>query len=101
MLPLFIYRALANIKLYIGDGSTIKRSLVRSIGEKLVKIGHASIFTQLEWCQKEGVTKAIFTHCGSEIVDGDERTLKSVVNKLAREREVNAQIAYDNMEISI
>jgi phosphoribosyl 1,2-cyclic phosphodiesterase len=94
-------KALANIKLYIGDGSAIKRSLVRSIGENLIKVGHASIFTQLGWCQKEGVTKAIFTHCGSEIVEGDERILKSVVNKLAQERNVDAQIAYDNMEILV
>ena len=26
---------------------------------------------QLGWCEKEGVPRAIFTHCGSEIVEGD------------------------------
>jgi hypothetical protein len=29
----------------------------------------------LTWCEKEGVPRAIITHCGSEIVTGDERKL--------------------------
>jgi phosphoribosyl 1,2-cyclic phosphodiesterase len=94
-------KALAKVQLYIGDGSTIQRSMVRTIGEALIKVGHAPIATQLGWCQKECVPQAIFSHCGSEIVDGDERTLKSRVNKLARERGLEAQIAFDDMEIQI
>ncbi|KPJ67658.1 MAG: beta-lactamase [Coxiella sp. DG_40] len=94
-------QALSNIQLYIGDGSSIKRSLVRVIGETLIKVGHAAISTQLGWCQKEGVTNAIFSHCGSEIVEGDERTLRSTINDIARKQGVNAQIAFDGMEIHL
>lgn len=94
-------QALSNIQLYIGDGSSIKRSLVRIIGGTLIKVGHAAISTQLGWCQKEGVTNAIFSHCGSEIVEGDERTLRSTVNEIARKRGVKAQIAFDGMEIQV
>jgi hypothetical protein len=30
---------------------------------------------QIGWCAKEGVPRAIITHCGSEIVAGDEMEL--------------------------
>ncbi len=62
-------------------------------------IGHAPIRTQLTWCQKESVRRAIFTHCGTELVGGDERTLMARVNGLARDRGVRAQIAHDGMEV--
>jgi phosphoribosyl 1,2-cyclic phosphodiesterase len=89
--------ALSGISLYIGDGATITRSMVRRHGDVL--FGHTPIRTQLTWCQKEGVAQAVFTHCGSEIVKGDERTLASMVRELGRERGVEARIACDGMEM--
>ena len=89
--------ALSGARLFIGDGATITRSMVRLQGKKLV--GHAPIRTQLTWCQKEGVPRAVFTHCGSEIVAGDEREIGAEVNALARERGVEAEIAFDGLEI--
>lgn len=89
--------ALKDVSIYIGDGSTISRSFVRKRGDHL--IGHTPIRTQLTWCRKEGIPKAYFTHCGSEIVKGDERTLGAKVRKMAKERGVSAQIAYDGLEI--
>lgn len=56
--------ALSGARLYIGDGATVTRSMVRKRDDAL--IGHAPIRTQLTWCQKEGVARAIFTHCGSD-----------------------------------
>jgi hypothetical protein len=61
-------------------------------------IGHSAITTQLGWCAKEGVRQAIFTHCGSQIVAGDERRLGALVRKLARQRGVDARIAYDGLQ---
>lgn len=90
-------QALKGARLYIGDGATITRSFVRKRGDQL--IGHAPIRTQLAWCQKEGVPRAIMTHCGSQIVEGDERTLRAEIRKLAQERAVEAEIAYDGMEV--
>jgi ribonuclease BN (tRNA processing enzyme) len=87
--------ALQGARLYIGDGATIKRSMVRKPGNEL--IGHTPARTQLKWCQKEGVPKAIFTHCGSEIVKGDERTLGAELRRMARERHVEVAIAHDGM----
>ena len=65
--------ALSRARLYVGDGATVTRSLVRKRNDAL--IGHAPIRTQLTWCQKEGVPRGIFTHCGSGLVKGDEEKL--------------------------
>lgn len=89
--------ALGGASVYVGDGATITRSMVRKIEGSL--IGHTPLRTQLTWCQKEGVGRAIFTHCGSTIVEGDERTLGAKVRRLARERDVEAEIAHDGMEV--
>lgn len=71
--------------------------MVRKRGEHL--IGHTPVRTQLTWCQKEGVPEAVFTHCGSGIVKGDERVLGAQVRSWARERGLQARIAYDGMEM--
>lgn len=89
--------ALAGVDLYIGDGATLTRSFVRKRGETL--IGHAPVRTQLIWCMKEKVPRAIFTHCGTEIVDGDEQAIGAQVDAMAAERGVRAVVARDGMEL--
>jgi len=89
--------ALKGVHVYIGDGATLTRSFVRRRGDKL--IGHATVRTQLGWCAKEGVPRAVITHCGSEIVSGDERKLASELRTMASERGIEAQIAHDRMEL--
>jgi len=91
--------ALAGARVYIGDGATVSRSMVRKPGESL--IGHTPIRTQLTWCKKENVERAIFTHCGSELVQGDERTLGAKLRAMAAERNVKVEIAYDGMEVRL
>jgi len=97
---LFIHNraaALRNVEVYVGDGATLTRSFVRKRGDTL--IGHAAVRTQLGWCAKEGVPRAIIIHCGSEIVTGDERTLAATLRALAAERGVEARIAHDRMKL--
>lgn len=89
--------ALENVRVYVGDGATVTRSMVRLQGKKLV--GHAPVRTQLTWCQKEGVPRAVFTHCGSGIVAGDEPEVIAEIGALAQERGVEAEVAYDGMQI--
>ncbi|MFO7974554.1 MAG: MBL fold metallo-hydrolase [Candidatus Hydrogenedentota bacterium] len=90
-------KALAGVTLYIGDGTTLDRSLVRKRGDHL--IGHTPVRTQLTWCEKNGIGRAVFTHCGSQIVTGDERRIKAQLREWGRERGVDAQIAHDGMEM--
>ncbi|MGD8867192.1 MAG: MBL fold metallo-hydrolase [Gemmatimonadales bacterium] len=89
--------ALRGVDLYVGDGATLDRSLVRRSGESL--IGHSPIRTQLTWCEKEGIPRALFTHCGSQIVKGDERRLGRRLRHMAEERGVQAEFAHDGMEL--
>ena len=80
--------------------ATVRHSPARlfaSAGNAL--IGHAAISAQLGWCAKEGVPRAIITHCGSEIVTGDQRKLSAKLRAMAAERGVEAAIAYDGMEL--
>jgi phosphoribosyl 1,2-cyclic phosphodiesterase len=91
--------ALQGALLYIGDGATIRRSMVRRHGEAL--FGHCSIRTQLGWCAKEGVDRAVFTHCGTEIVSGDGRRLGPEVGRLGRDVGVNARIARDGLTLRL
>ncbi len=88
--------ALQGARLYIGDGATLTRSMVRRSEESL--IGHTPFRTQLTWCRKEGVPRAIVTHCGSAIVAKDERKVGARLRRLARERGVHVTIAHDGME---
>lgn len=90
-------QALTGCTVYIGDGATMTESFVRRRGEAL--IGHAPVRTQLTWCQKEGVPRAIISHCGREIVEGDERTIAAELRAMAEERDVVAALAYDGLEL--
>jgi hypothetical protein len=48
-----------------------------------------------------GVRRAIFTHCGSQIVRSDPRQAERVVRQLGRERGVDARIAADGLTLPI
>lgn len=91
--------ALRDIQLYIGDGASITRPLVRRSHGKLV--GHTPIRTQLGWCEAEDVPMAIFTHCGTEVVGGDGRRIATEVRRLGRERGVDARLAHDGWRIRL
>jgi phosphoribosyl 1,2-cyclic phosphodiesterase len=84
---------LRRISTYIGDGATLRRSMVRM--KDGISIGHASITTQLEWCAKAHIPRAIFTHCGSVIVRGNARTMDTIVRHLGRKHGIDARLAFD------
>jgi phosphoribosyl 1,2-cyclic phosphodiesterase len=94
-----ISAALGGVDIYIGDGATMRRSMVREKNGNL--IGHAPITAQLGWCEKAGVRRAIFTHCGSPIVRGDSRQVERTVRQLGLERGVDARVAYDGLTLAI
>ena len=90
--------ALRGVRVYIGDGATMRRSMVRVKGGK--SIGHAPITTQLDWCAKANVRRAIFTHCGSPIVRGNPRASSATVQRLGRERGIDARLAREGDRLS-
>jgi phosphoribosyl 1,2-cyclic phosphodiesterase len=90
------HEAMRGVRLYIGDGASVDRDLIRKQDDRL--IGHTCVRTQLTWCAKQGVPEMIITHCGSQIVEGDERTLGATIDGWARERKITASIAHDGMQ---
>jgi ribonuclease BN (tRNA processing enzyme) len=92
--------ALDAVRIFIGDGASMTRPLVRRHGDKL--FGHTTVRAQLGWCAKAGVPRAIFTHCGSGIVSGDERKLGPQLRRMARRKGVKrAEIAHDGMTLRL
>jgi phosphoribosyl 1,2-cyclic phosphodiesterase len=91
--------ALRDVALYIGDGATVTRFMVRQRNHET--IGHASIFRQLAWCREEGVKHAVFTHCGSEIVRSGARVVSARVRKFGLEQGVEARVASDGLTLSL
>jgi hypothetical protein len=91
--------ALRGVSTYIGDGATLTHSMVRRAGEALV--GHATLKTQLGWCRAEGVPKAVFTHCGTAVVESPEGEAEEEVRRLGLEKGVDAVLAFDGMEMVV
>jgi phosphoribosyl 1,2-cyclic phosphodiesterase len=91
------HKALKGVELYIGDGATIRRPMVRK--KDGVVFGHSAISTQLGWCKKEGVPRAIFTHCGTQIVGGDQKKVAEKMKMLAQEKGVETALAYDGLTL--
>lgn len=91
-------RVLRGVQLYIGDGATITTPLIRKKNGEI--FGHTTIKTQLTWCQKAGVKHAIFTHCGSPIVSA-HRASTARIKRIARDKNIEAQVAHDGQVITI
>jgi phosphoribosyl 1,2-cyclic phosphodiesterase len=90
--------AMRAVSVYVGDGASIVRPIVRR--REGVRIGHASIREQLDWCAAAGVGRAIFSHCGSQILR-DEGGADDRVAALGRERGLDASIARDGLELVV
>lgn len=91
--------ALSGIGLFIGDGASLTHPLVRRSRGRI--FGHTTVRAQLGWCRETGVRRAIFTHCGKEIVEGERRAMADKVRKLGRERGVEAGIAFDGLSLRV
>jgi phosphoribosyl 1,2-cyclic phosphodiesterase len=90
---------LRGIDIYIGDGATVRRSMVRRKDGTL--IGHAPIATQLDWCEEAGVRQAIFTHCGSPIVRANAAQIDVLICQLGLEHGMEVRIAYDGLQLHL
>lgn len=93
------HKAMSGVALYIGDAASIGRPLLRRRAGAI--IGHASVRDQLNWCHAEGVQRAIFTHCGSQVVKSHGDSVNARVAELGREHGVQVAIAHDGLEITV
>lgn len=92
--------ALKGARLYVGDGATIIRPIVRVERRRGVPVGHASIVTQLEWCVQADVPRAIFTHCGRAIVAGPA-DVETHISALGDEHGVDTRVARDGLRVIV
>jgi phosphoribosyl 1,2-cyclic phosphodiesterase len=90
--------ALGDIDLYVGDGATLQRDIVRKREDKL--FGHVSVRRQLTWCEKAGVKRAIFSHCGSGVVR-DHAKAAALVEAFGQALGVQASIATDGQVMMV
>ncbi len=91
--------ALRGVRLYIGDGACVRQSLLRI--EEGQTCGHAPVETQLDWCAEAGVPRMIVTHCGGEIVGGEEEDVLEELRGIARRRGIALEVAYDGMVVMV
>jgi hypothetical protein len=91
--------ALHGVTLYVGDGSSFSRPLVRRHNDAL--FGHTTIRAQIGWCAKAGVPEAVFTHCGTEIIRMDARAATAKIRRLGLESGVRASIVTDGATIDL
>ena len=75
------------------------RPMVRRRGRDM--IGHATVGAQLAWCREQGVGRAIFTHCGSEIVRSDAAAIAAAIAMLGREQGIEASLDYDGQRLAL
>lgn len=74
--------ALADARVYVGDGSTLTGSLVRRHPSGVL-IGHTTVRAQLGWLAKAAVPRAIFSHFGEEPIAMGDRALMKALKELA------------------
>jgi hypothetical protein len=94
--------ALPGANLYIGDGSTLKGSLVRRHASGAL-MGHTTVRAQLGWLGKYGVARAIFSHFGKSPIEMGERTLRGALSELAQEKAPGCRVsaARDGLDFAI
>ena len=84
--------ALTGAALYVGDGSTLKGSLVRRHPSGVL-IGHTTVRAQLGWLDAHGVPRAVFSHFGKGPIEMGEKPLRDALAALAAERAPRCQVS--------
>jgi ribonuclease BN (tRNA processing enzyme) len=94
--------ALTGADLYIGDGSTLRGSLVRRHPSGAL-IGHTTVRAQLGWLSRFGVLRAVFSHFGKGPIEMGEPALKDAIEELASETPPGCAVtaAHDGLEMEL
>jgi ribonuclease BN (tRNA processing enzyme) len=94
--------ALSGADLYVGDGSTLKGSLVRRHATGAL-MGHTTVRAQLTWLGKYGVARAVFSHFGKGPIEMGEPALKEALEELAAEKAPGCRVtaARDGLSLTI
>ena len=91
-------RVLSRVDVYVGDGASLTRPIVRRRGNAL--FGHTTIRAQLNWCKRHGIGRAYIVHCGKQLVEMKPAEAQRCVNEFAGPR-LRAVIAHDGLTIEL
>lgn len=91
-------RVLSRVDVYIGDGASLTRPLVRRHGDAL--FGHTTVRAQLNWCKRHGIARAYVVHCGKQLVEMDPVELQHRVDELAGPA-IRAVVARDGLRVEL
>ncbi len=94
--------ALTGAALYVGDGSTLKGSLVRRQPSGVL-VGHTTVRAQLGWLDAFAVPRAVFSHFGKGPIEMGEEALAEALAAIAAERapRCEASAARDGRELDL
>jgi ribonuclease BN (tRNA processing enzyme) len=94
--------ALSGADVYIGDGSTLKGSLVRRHPSGSL-LGHTTVRAQLGWLAKYRILRAVFSHFGKGPIEMGEEALAEALGKLVSERFAGCEVtpARDGLTIDL
>ena len=94
--------ALRDAAVYVGDGSTLRGSLVRRHPSGAL-VGHTTVRAQLGWLSKSGTPRAVFSHFGKGPIEMGREELQDALDGLAAERAPGCAItaARDGASIEI
>ncbi|MEO8432660.1 MAG: MBL fold metallo-hydrolase [Acidobacteriota bacterium] len=94
--------ALARADVYVGDGSTLRGSLVRRQPGGVL-VGHTTVSAQLGWLARTAVPRAVFSHFGEEPIGMGDRALAAELNKIGAAKAPGCRVlaARDGKEIEI
>ena len=91
---------LKNIDVWIGDTSTIDKSITRRDKDTGEIYGHLSVRELLDILEENDIRHLILTHLGEEAVGMGDRELKEKIGDLVGDRDIKITVARDKMEIS-
>jgi glyoxylase-like metal-dependent hydrolase (beta-lactamase superfamily II) len=91
-------RILRGVDVYVGDGATLTRPMVRRRGAAL--FGHTTVRAQLNWCKRHGIGRAYIVHCGKQLVEMKPAELQRRLDELAGPG-LRALVAYDGLRIDV
>ena len=84
--------ALEGVRLYVGDGSTLKGSLVRRHAASGALIGHTTVSAQLGWLARFRVPRAVFSHFGKGPIEMGELALAESLRELAGKKAPGCEV---------
>ncbi|MFQ5910955.1 MAG: MBL fold metallo-hydrolase, partial [Thermoplasmata archaeon] len=92
-------KLLQGCDLFIGDGSSLQRDIVRRGDDK--PYGHASVKRQIQWCRDAGVPQIFLTHFGKAPIEMGQRVLTVELAELGRAGGVEAHVTWDGKAIEV